>query len=161
MNVEGLGDERRGTISQICHLVSEVQDFRPEQFKRMVDSFEKEDPTTYQILKEAIVQADDNYSQYLNAKIIGTPSRFSSIGRPSEMEEGSVLFKAMSELRERLRDEKEYRRNFLGPKIQQVSSLYDVRLRKVQKQEIRRQKDEARARAKLERRGSRSFGLGF
>lgn len=160
MKIDGLGDERRAAISQICQLVAGVQDFQIDQFNRMAASYEKEDVMMYQILSQAVSHADSNYSHFLNAKVLGTPSRYWILDKVRENEEGSVLSKVMSELRERMRDEKEYRRDFLSPEIKQVSQVYDEKLRKVQKQEIKRQKEELKTRARVERR-SHSFGIGF
>ncbi|MGE3682711.1 MAG: hypothetical protein AB7G93_13380 [Bdellovibrionales bacterium] len=161
MKIEGLGEQRRAVIRQVCRVVTDVPEFSADQFRRMVDSFEKEDVTTFQILKAAVSEADLNYTHYLNSRILGVSAKYSGLGKGlSEISDGeSVLGKVMSELRERVRNEGEYRSQFLAPQIQQVSGRFDQELTRVQTDENKRQREVAKAQMRSDRK--RSYGLDF
>ena len=161
MKVEGLGEKRRGVLSQISHLVREAKDFSGEHFDRMVASYKDEDVTLHQILSEAKDQANNYYTRYLDSRIWGSPIRATTFGFSPDLDEGPTLAKVGAELRERLKDQSEFRQQFLAPQIDRVSNLYDRQLRKTQKEEIKKQREELKVKSKSQRKGFNPFGLGF
>ncbi len=161
MKVEGLGDNRRAEIFQIRSLVEEHDAFSNDQFSRMTNNYKKEDPMIFQILEESRQIAEQNYTRYLNKVIMNGKLGFSSFDISKVENERTVLGKVMSELRERAKSEKDYRKLFLGPQIGTQARLYDIQLRRTQKEEIKMQRDQLRALAKAQRKGIGYFNFGL
>lgn len=161
MKVEGLGDERREQLRQIRSLIEETDEFSTAHFSRMLKNFEREDKTMHQVLFNAQEVAEKNYTRYLNGRLVGSRMALAFL-RPENVEgEETVLGKVMGELRENLKSEKEFRRQFLGPEIGRQETFHEIELRKAQKAEIKRQREETRAVTRSQRKGFRPFGFGF
>lgn len=160
MKVEGLGDERRKSLWQISLLVGDVQDFRFAQFKELVNGYEKQDPVLHGILTEAFGRAEEHYTDFLDAKASGRSSKFWQLDKLPNLEHDTVLGKAMSEIRGIISNEKEFRRDFLVKEIGDVSRAWDERLRKGQWEELKLERERARAARQVGRRsGGHDFGL--
>lgn len=159
MKVEGLGEARKAELFQIRTLVEEVKGFSSEKFQRMVGQYKEQDPIMHQILNEAAQIADSNYTRYLNSVLVGgrLSGTFTEIRDESE---SPVLSKVMSEMRENLKNENEYRKQFLGPQIGKQMQFHEIQLRKAQKQELKRQKEEQRAIGKALTKSYRFFEFG-
>ncbi len=159
MKVEGLGDERRAELFQIRTLVEDVHDFSSDQFKSMVAQYKEQDLITYQILTQATELADESYTRYLNGVLVGGKMGLDLMPL-RDSGESPILGKVMSEMRERLKNEKEYRKQFLGPQIGKQMQVQEIQLRKIQKQEVKRQREEMKAFAKTQVKGIRFFDFG-
>lgn len=161
MKVEGLGDQRRSTLFQIRSIIEEHDGLSFDQFRGMVAQYKKEDPIVHQILDESIQTADSNYTRYLNNLLAGSKYGLASLTIQAAEEEGSVLGKMMSERREQIKSEKDYRKLFLGPQLGKQIQFHEIKLRQAQKQEIKQQRNELKALAKAQRKplGIFSFGL--
>lgn len=161
MKIEGLGDQRRSTLFQIRSIIEEHDGLNYDQFKDMVAQYKKEDPIVHQILDESIKMADSNYTRYLNNLLAGSKYGLASLTVHEAEENGTVLGKMMSERREMIKCEKDYRKLFLGPQLGKQINYHEIKLRQVQKQEIKQQRAELKALAKSERKplGIFSFGL--
>lgn len=161
MKIEGLGDQRRSTLFQIRSIIEEHDGLNFDQFKDMVSQYQKEDPIVHQILNEAIQTADSNYTRYLNNLLAGSKYGLASLTIHEAEENGTVLGKMMSERRQMIKSEKDYRKLFLGPQLGKQIQYHDIKLRQAQKQEIKQQRAELKALAKSERKplGIFSFGL--
>lgn len=160
MKVEGLGDDRRAELFQIRNLVEEVGSFSSDQFKRMVDQYKEQDTLTHQILTEATQIADANYTRYLNGVLVGGRMAVNFMPSPDGANDSPVLAKVMNEMRERLKNEDEYRKQFLGPQIGKQMQSHEIQLRRAQKREIKLQRDEQRALAKAQSKSLRFLDFG-
>ena len=136
MKEHGLGEKRKEEIFQICHLISEVKEFKYENFREMLGEYKTKDETTFQILSEARDEAEKNYTHYLNAKISGTSGKFWQLTQVPNSGEETVIGKALSEIRERIGNEMEYRQKFLSPKIRQITGQVDKDLERSQRKEL-------------------------
>lgn len=161
MKVEGLGEARRAELSQIRTLVEEVSSFSSEQYNRMVDQYKAQDAIMHQVLVEATKVADANYTRYLNGILAGGKLALSFISKEDVAGESPVLSKMMSEMRDRLKNESDYRKQFLGPQIGKQTQTYEIQLRKVQKLELKAQRAEQRAVSKEQGKGLRLFDFGL
>lgn len=161
MKIEGLGDQRRSTLFQIRSIVEEHEGLSFDQFKGMVAQYKKEDPIVHQILDESIQMAESNYTRYLNNLLAGSKYGLASLTLHSAEEEGTVLGKMMSERREHIKSEKDYRKLFLGPQLGKQIQFHEIKLRQAQKHEVKQQRDELKALTKAQRKplGIFSFGL--
>ena len=117
------------------------------------------DKTVFEVLSHATELADSNYTRFLNSKIVGVPYKFAHLdkGFCQIGDNETVIGKAMSELRSRMSEEKEYRKQFLGPAIQETAQVFDQSLRKAQQQEMEIQREEQRARFRAGR--VKSYGI--
>lgn len=161
MKVEGLGDERRNSLFQIRTLVEEVDEFSSAHFKRMVEQYKKEDSIMFKVLSDSAQVADANYTRYLNGLIVGGKMGLNLMAIEGNDSEGTVIGKVMSEMREHLKNEKDYRKQFLGPEIGKQMQSHEIQLRKVQKEEIKRQREESRALARSQRKSFNPFSFGL
>lgn len=160
MKVEGLGDTRRTELFQIRTLVEDVSGFSSDQFKRMVNQYKDQDSIMHQVLNEATQIADANYTRYLNRVLVGSKMAVSFMPTQEDANDSPVLAKAMSEMREKLKNENDYRKQFLGPQIGKQMQAQEIQLRKAQKLEIKLQREEQRALAKSQNRGLRFLDFG-
>ena len=161
MKVQGLGDERRNELFQIQALVEQVDEFSADQFKWMVEQYKNTDIDTYKVLQEATQTADKNYERYLNKRLVGGKMDLNLVSLQDSTGEGTFIGKAMGEMREKIKNEKEYRTQFLGPQIGKQIQLQEIQLRKAQKEEIKKQRDENRALARSYRKGLNPFDFGI
>lgn len=160
MKVEGLGDQRRSELFQIRALVEEAKGFSSDQFERMVDQYKTQDKILHQILSEAKTTADSNYTRYLNGILVRSKMGFDL--RPLNDADGetTILSKVMGELREQIKNENEYRKQFLGPQIGKQMQAQEIVLRKIQKEEIKRQREELKALSRSQTKGLKLFSFG-
>jgi len=161
MKIEGLGDERRATLFQIRTMVEGVDGFSGRHFDRMIEDYKKEDPIMHKVLNEAQRNANSNYTRYLNGLICGGKMGLNLMGLENFDGEGTVMGKVMHEMRESLKSEKDYRAQFLAPEIGRQIQQQEIQLRKAQKEEIKKQREESRALARSQRKGFRSFDFGL
>lgn len=160
MKIEGLGDLRRSTLFQIRSIIEEHDGLSYDQFKGMVAQYKKEDPLVHQILDESIQISEANYTRYLNNLLAGSKYGLAGLTLHEADEQGTVLGKMMSERRELMKSEKDYRKLFLGPQLGKQIQYHEIKLRKAQKQEINQQRAELKAQAKAERKPFGFFSFG-
>lgn len=161
MKIEGLGDERRATLFNIQTIVEEMDGFTGLQFDRMVEDFKKEDATIHKVLSESKKSADSNYTRFLNGVLAGGKMGSNLMALEDFSGEGTAIGKVMHEMRERLKNEKDYRKQFLGPEIRKQTQVHEIQLRKAQKEEIKRQREESRALTRSQRKSFNPFSFGL
>lgn len=161
MKIDGLGDERRIAINQIRTFVEDVNEFTDEQFNKVVEQFKKEDAILHRILDESKQIATANYTRYLNGILVGGKMGFGLASFGDLPEEGTILGKALGEMRERISKGSDYRKQFLGPQIGKQAQVYDIQMRRAQKEEVKLQKQEQKVLAKGQRKGLGYFGFGL
>lgn len=158
MKVEGLGDERRSALFQIRCFVEEVEGFTADHFKQIISQHKEKDPIMHKVLEDSRQVAESRYNRYLNSLLVKSNFGVATLEIFNSSDEGTVYGKVMGELRERIKSEKDYCRQFLGPEIGMQTRINDIQLRKMQKDEIKHQRDEMKAMARSQRRSIFSLG---
>lgn len=160
MKIQGLGDDRRGDLYQIETLVREVDQFSSDIFLKMIDDYKRNDPIVGKILEDSKEIADANYTRYLNRILVGGKMGISALSFDENSNYGSVIGKAMSEMREKIRSESDYCKQFLGPEVARQTQIHEIQLRSAQKEEIKKQREELKALSKIENKGKSFFSFG-
>ena len=137
----GLSNKKKEELRFINHLIQEVKGFDCVKLNELEKEYKEVDKDIYNILKVSRERAKDDYSQYLDKKVLQISYDFGVGFEGVEINLNDPIGKTIEKMREEAFDDKEFLTHFLSRSLTKTSVEYDKTLRISHKKQQREAKN--------------------